>query len=137
MMKLSDNLKNMEKFLDLLKELTRVEFTNLCENSSKTHNEILYKAFQRTNSFKKIRRLSKKYELFVPHETYRSTLIPFVFKKVLSNPDIDSYKHAIRYLEAYNKVMNHIHDELSATEVKSCFDKYTYEFFKNNLTTNH
>lgn len=132
MMKLSDNLKNKEKFLYLLKELTRVEFTNLCENSSKTHNEVLYKAFQRTNSLKKIRRLSKKYELFVPHETYRPNLIPFVLKKVLSNPTVDSYRHAVKYLEAYNKVMIYIHDELTETEVKSCFDNYTYEFLKTN-----
>lgn len=129
---IGNDRKNL--FLDSLLELTKVEFNNLCEKNSKSQNKLLYKAYKQTNSLRKIRRLSKKYELFVPHETYRSTFIPFVFKKVLSNPNIDSYKHATKYLEAYNKVMNHIHDELSTTEVKSCFDNYTYEFLKTNLT---
>ena len=128
---IGNDRKNL--FLDSLIELTKVEFNNLCEKSSKPRNKLLYKAYKRTSSLKKIRRLSKLYELSIPHEEYRSTFIPFVSKKVLSNPNIDSYKLATKYLETYNKVMNHIHDELSATEVKSCFDNYTFEYLKTNL----
>ncbi|RIN92408.1 hypothetical protein [Mammaliicoccus sciuri] len=40
-------------FLDSLTELTKVEFNNLCEKSSKPRNKLLYKAYKRTNSLKK------------------------------------------------------------------------------------
>lgn len=42
-------------FLDLLTELTQVEFNNLCEKSSKSHRKLLYKAYKRINSLKKLR----------------------------------------------------------------------------------
>src|SRR5699024_10987997 len=118
-MKQSNSVKANEKFFDLLLKLTRVEYDNLCKYSSKTHSKILYKTFKRTNSLKKIKRLSKIYETFVPHETYRPTLIPFVFKKVLTNPTVDTYKHATEYLEEYNMLLNYINNKLSVSEVKS------------------
>lgn len=119
-------------FLDSLTELTKVEFNNLCEKSSKPRNKLLYKAYKRTNSLKKIWRLSKLYELSIPHEEYASTIIPLMFKRVMTNPSVDSFRQAKDYLEAYNMVIKFISSEFSATEVKSYFNIYTFEHFRKN-----
>ncbi len=137
----TDNQMNIEtsnkRLLYALIELTKVEFNNLCETSSKPRNKLLYKAYKRTNSLKKIRRLSKLYELSIPHEEYTSTIIPLMFKRVMTNPSVDSFRQAKDYLEAYNMVINFISSEISATEVKSCFDSYTFDFLKENLTSEY
>ncbi|MBM6639473.1 hypothetical protein [Staphylococcus xylosus] len=128
---------NQNMFMHSLIELTKVEFNNLCEKSSKPRNKLLYKAYKRTNSLKKIWRLSKLYELSIPHEEYASTIIPLMFKRVMTNPSVDSFRQAKDYLEAYNLVINFISSEFSATEVKSCFDSYTFDFLKENLTSDY
>lgn len=127
-----NNETSNKRLLYALIELTKVEFNNLCEKSSKPRNKLLYKAYKRTNSLKKIWRLSKLYELSIPHEEYASTIIPLMFKRVMTNPSVDSFRQAKDYLEAYNMVINFIRSEFSATEVKSCFNIYTFEYFRKN-----
>ena len=60
-----------------------------------------------------------------------------MFKRVMTNPSVDSFRQAKDYLEAYNMVINFISSEISATEVKSCFDSYTFDFLKENLTSEY
>lgn len=127
-----NNETSNKRLLYALIELTKVEFNNLCETSSKPRNKLLYKAYKRTSSLKKIRRLSKLYELSIPHEEYASTIIPFMFKRVMTNPSVDSFRQAKDYLETYNMVINLIRSEFSAKEVKSCFNIYTFEYFRKN-----
>ncbi|HEP1288756.1 TPA: hypothetical protein VB376_002402 [Staphylococcus aureus] len=55
----------------------------------------------------------------------------------MTNPSVDSFRQAKDYLEAYNMVINFISSEISATEVKSCFDSYTFDFLKENLTSEY
>lgn len=113
-------------------ELTKVEYHNLRENYDKDQNKLLEKAYNRTNSLRRIKKLAKKYELFIPHEEYASTIIPLMFKRVMTNPSVDSFRQAKDYLEAYNMVINFISSEFSETEVKSCFNMYTFEYFRKN-----
>lgn len=128
---IGNDRKNL--FLDSLTELTKVEFNNLCEKSSKSHRKLLYKAYKRTNSLKNLRDLSKKYELFLPHEEHMPTIIPFLLKKVFTNPSIVSNKQAEKYLESYSMVIDIAENQLSQVEVKECFDTYTFDFLKENL----
>lgn len=132
---IGNDRKNL--FRDSLTELTKVEFNNLCEKSSKPNRKLLYKAYKRTNSLKKLRDLSKKYELFLPHEEYMPTIIPFLLKKVFTNPNIDSNKQAEKYLESYGMVIDIAENQLSQVEVKECFDTYTFDFLKENLTSDY
>lgn len=132
---IGNDRKNL--FRDSLTELTKVEFNNLCEKSSKPNRKLLYKAYKRTNSLKKLRDLSKKYELFLPHEECMPTIIPFLLKKVFTNPNIDSNKQAEKYLESYGMVIDIAENQLSQVEVKECFDTYTFDFLKENLTSDY
>ena len=54
----SGNLKaseqNKELLLNSLIKITNVEFNNLCENSYKSQSKLLKKAYNRTNSLRKI-----------------------------------------------------------------------------------
>ncbi|EHR84383.1 MAG: hypothetical protein E7J02_15005 [Staphylococcus warneri] len=132
----SGNLKaseqNKELLLNSLIKITNVEFNNLCENSYKSQSKLLKKAYNRTNSLRKIENLKMKYELLVPHEEYTTTIIPFLYKKVKTNPSVNLYRQASKYLEAYSFVKEAINDRLSTAEVEACFKLYTFEYFSKN-----
>lgn len=65
------------------------------------------------------------------------TIIPFLLKKVFTNPSIDSNKQAARYLELHDVVIDIAENKLSQVEVKECFDTYTFDFLKENLTSDY
>lgn len=125
------NNSNHRLFLESLKALTIVEFNNLTEKSSKPNNELLYKAYRRTNSYKKITRLSQKYALYLPHETNRPGLIPFLLKREITNPSVAAFDQASKYLEAYSNVLHLIETKLTQKEVKYCFEMYSFEYIKD------
>ncbi|MCE5131872.1 hypothetical protein KJB62_10765 [Staphylococcus saprophyticus] len=93
-----DNLKNKEVFLYSLIELTKVEFNNLCKKSPKKHSNLLYKAYQRTNSFKKIRRLAQKYELSIPHETNMNVMFDYFVDQIEYNYKSNNIQKDINFI---------------------------------------
>lgn len=123
--------QNKELLLNSLIKITNVEFHYLCEISDKSQSKLLKKAYNRTNSLRKIEKLKKKYELFVPHEEYSSTIIPFLSKKVKTKPRVNLYKQASNFLEAYSFVKTS-KMRLSPVEVESCLKIYTFEYFSKN-----
>ncbi|WP_436949317.1 hypothetical protein [Staphylococcus shinii] len=123
--------QNKELLLNSLIKITNVEFNNLCEISDKSQSKLLKKAYKRTNSVRKIEKLKKKYELFIPHEEYVPTIIPFLSKKVQTNPRVNSYKQASKFLEAYS-FFKTSEMRLSPVEVESCLKIYTFEYFSKN-----
>lgn len=128
----SQILSNKELLLNRLIELTNVEFNNLCEISSKSQIKLMRKAYKRTNSLRKIKKLAMKYQLFLPHEEFVPTIIPFYFKKAQTNPSTSMRIRARNYLEAYGFVKEAIKDRLSTVEVESCFKEYTFDYFTKN-----
>lgn len=73
-----------------------------------------------------------KYELFVPHEEYTSTIIPFLSKKVKTNPSVNLYRQASKFLEAYS-FFKTSKMYLSSVEVEECLKLYTFEYFSKNM----
>lgn len=123
--------QNKELLLNNLIKITNVEFNNLCENSYKSQRKLLKKAYNRTNSLRKIEKLKMKYELFVPHEEYTSTIIPFLSKKVKTNPSVNLYRQASKFLEAYS-FFKTSKMYLSSIKVEECLKLYTFEYFSKN-----
>lgn len=126
------NDQNKELLLNSLIKLTNVEFNNLCENSYKSKSKLLKKAYNRTNSLKKIEKLKMKYELLVPHEGYISTIIPFLFKKVKIDSSVNLHRQANKFLKVYGFVKAS-KMQLTPVEVEECLKLYTFEYFSKNV----
>ena len=56
---------------------------------------------------------------------------------IRDSPSIDSNKQAVKYLELYGVVIDIAENQLSQVEVKECFDTYTFDFLKENLTSDY
>lgn len=83
-----------------LTNLIKTDYENLCENNPKADKDkLVNKAYRRHSSINKIWKTYKKYEWHIPHEELASSIVPFFFRKVITNPSLKSYAQAQRYLE--------------------------------------
>lgn len=80
--------------------LIKTDYGNLCEiNPNADKDKLVNKAYRRHSSINKTWQTYKKYELKIPHEELTLSVVPFFFRKVITNPSLKSYAQAQRYLE--------------------------------------
>ncbi|WP_445816061.1 hypothetical protein [Staphylococcus aureus] len=116
-----------------LLKLIRIDYNNLCENKPKVEKDkLIQEAFKRNSSLNKITINCNKYMLAIPHEVKVPTIIPFLFKKRMTNPSTQAFKQAQMYLEVYYEFKMVI-DLLSKEELMKIFDEITMENVKKSI----
>ena len=127
------NLKRYKYIRNKLLELMKIDFENLKHNFPRLNEDkVANKVYRRNSSLNKIISTYKKYELFIPHETLVPTAIPLFFKIVMTNPDLEKFLQARRYIEKYAELNMEL-EFLSKDEVKRLFEEFTKENVKKMI----
>lgn len=122
-----------DKAKSKLINLIKTDYEHLCEiNPEADKDKLVNKAYRRHSSINKIWQTYKKYESKIPHEELTTSVVPFFFRKVTTNPSLKSHVQAQRYIEKFAE-FEIILKSVTKEETEKLFEGITKENLKSIL----